>query len=237
MQKLNHDWLTEGLMDFEYKKYILLAYLRDIKDKFNKTQLYPFLSELIFHYNNLRKIKDRKEVIYKSFPKTISKADFKKLKLSYNILVNDDETIRLMEEIISYAMPQIDRTINEGKELYEFVKENIEFETVGVKPLYDQEGYLFFNKDASRDVTIYRYSVTVFESSTENYRGISTTFLMTDFRDLSRSFETIKVDLVKRFKDLPNPNTFAIISKMAFPMPETLLPIAKRLVMREVSAS
>ena len=62
MERLKHDWLTEGLMDFEYKKYILLAYLKDIREKFNKSQLYPFLSELIFHYNNLQKIKKIEEV-------------------------------------------------------------------------------------------------------------------------------------------------------------------------------
>ena len=28
MEKLSKDWLTQGLIDFEYKKYVLMAYLQ-----------------------------------------------------------------------------------------------------------------------------------------------------------------------------------------------------------------
>lgn len=33
MKTLNHNWLTEGLIDFEYKKYILLSYLQEVNTK------------------------------------------------------------------------------------------------------------------------------------------------------------------------------------------------------------
>jgi hypothetical protein len=51
MKKLEEDWLTKGLIDFEYKKYILLDYLQHIKEQFKERRLYPFLSDLVFHYN------------------------------------------------------------------------------------------------------------------------------------------------------------------------------------------
>ena len=237
MERLQHDWLTEGLIDFEYKKYVLLAYLKDIKARFNKTQLYPFLSELIFHYNNLKKIRDHKELLFESFPKSISKADFKKLKLSYELLIKEDKTVKIIEEIITYALPHMDDAISVGKELFEFVQDNIEFEVVGVRPLYDQEGYLFINRTFSKEVNIYRYVVSTFEHTEDSYRGISTTFLECDRHGLSRTLEHIKIDLSRRFRDLPNPNIFSVVSKLKFPLPETLLPIAKRLVLQEVTAT
>ncbi len=237
MEKLKHDWLTEGLIDFEYKKYVLLAYLQDVKKNFSHTKLYPFLSEVIFHYNNLKKIKDDKELIYESFPKSISKADFRKLKLNYKKVVSEDEIVKLLEEIISYALQQFGKTIEEGREVFDFVRENMEIERVGLTPIYVNEGYILVNVDARRDVMVYRYSSSVFESANEQYRGISTTFIGQDFTDLSRTFETIKRDLVKRYTDLPNPNTYKVISKLKFPVLETVLPIAKRLVMKEISVS
>ncbi len=237
MESLKYDWLTEGLIDFEYKKYVLLAYLKDVREKFNTTRLYPFLSELIFHYNNLQKLKEHKKLLYEGFPSSISKADFAKLKLTYKKVIQDDETVKVMEDIITYALPQIDQIIGEGKELFDFVRTNIEFEIVGLKPLYDKEGYIFFNHDGSRDVVIFRYSVSSFKNNEDNYWGINTTYVSRDFKDISRSFERIKVDLSRSYQDLPNPNTYSLVSKMKFPLPETLLPIGKRLIMKEVSVS
>ena len=109
MKNLKHDWLTEGMIDYEYKKYILLAYLKDIKAKFNATELFPFLSDLVFHYRNLQRIKANKEVIYESFPKSISKADFKKLEFTYQRMVKDDDLMSELEDIISFAIPRMEK--------------------------------------------------------------------------------------------------------------------------------
>lgn len=235
MESLKHDWLTDGMIDYEYKKYVLLAYLQDIRKHFNLTELYPFLSDLVFHYRNLQKIKANKEVIYESFPKSISKADFKKLKFTYNRMIKDDELMAEIEDIIAFAIPQIESTINEGKELYEFVEENLEIAPVGLMPIYTQEGYFLINQDAAREVNVYRYQLSVFESANETYRGITTTFISDDFRDISRPYEQIKLDLIKRFAELPNPATYLIVSKLKFPLPQTLLPVAKRLLVRTVT--
>jgi hypothetical protein len=34
MATLHDNWLTEGLLDFEYKKYVLLNYLKHIDQQF-----------------------------------------------------------------------------------------------------------------------------------------------------------------------------------------------------------
>ncbi len=35
METLNKNWLTEGWMDLEYKKYLLLAYLQETAASFD----------------------------------------------------------------------------------------------------------------------------------------------------------------------------------------------------------
>ena len=237
MNKLKHDWLTDGMIDYEYKKYILLAYLKDIRKHFNQAELYPFLSDLLFHFKNLQKVKSNKEIIYESFPKSISKADFKKLQFTYKKMIHDGEVMKEIEDIISFALPRLKEGIEEGKELYEFVEDNIEFSPIGLTPIYTNEGYLLINQDTAKDVGIYRYQLTVFESSNENYRGISTEFLGIEMKSLSKSYQAMKLDLVKKYTYLPNPATYLIVSKLSFPVIQTLLPVAKRLLVRHLSAA
>jgi len=143
MEALKHDWLTEGLIDYEYKKYILLAYLKDVRSRFNKSELYPFMSDLVFHYRNLLKVKESKQLLFEHFPKTLSRADFLKLKLSYDKLVKDDEVMLVIEDIIAFALPKMEQILDEGKELFEFVEEHIELSPVGLSPIYAQDGYFY----------------------------------------------------------------------------------------------
>ncbi len=237
MQKLPSDWLTNGLIDFEYKKYVLLAYLKDIKKEFEHINLYPSLAELVFHYTNLVKVQENKDLIYDKFPKTISKADFEKLKITYKMAVENDDLMKELEDIITYAMPKFQMAIEEGKEIYEFVEENLELQPVGIVPMYQDAGYLLINEDKRRDLSIYRYQITVFESSTERYRGINTEFVARDFTDFSRTFEQVKIDLAKHDRSMPNPATYAVVSKLQFPEEHTILPVAKRLLIRSINVA
>ncbi|MEQ8809283.1 MAG: hypothetical protein RIE59_09475, partial [Imperialibacter sp.] len=188
-------------------------------------------------YQNLMTIKSNKSLLYENFPKSISKADFSKLKLTYQKLVEDDDLMLEIESIVEFAMPKFQNALEVGKEIYEFVENNLEFVPVGVTPIYTNEGYLFLSQDVSSDVNIYQYQLTFFEQSNEKFRGINTHFLKREERTLSNTFEHIKLKLVKKFANLPNPATYAIVSKQFFPLPETLLPIAKRLLVRNISIS
>jgi len=64
MRKLPTNWLTDGLVDFEYKKYLLLAYLKSVEEEFDSKRLYPILSDLILHYQNIMQVKAHKKLIY-----------------------------------------------------------------------------------------------------------------------------------------------------------------------------
>lgn len=104
--------------------------------------------------------------------------------------------------------------LDEGKELYEFVGEQLAVEIVGISPERDQEGYLLINFDVSRDVYVYRYNVTFFENATDRHRSVSTHCIQNDYRDTGRTLERIKIELVNSFEELPNPNTFLVVSKL-----------------------
>ena len=83
MNVLKNNWLTEGLIDFEYKKYQLLAYFKTVKDSFKRVELYPHLADLVFHYRNLVTLKQNKLLLRDAFPKELSAESIKNLEVSY----------------------------------------------------------------------------------------------------------------------------------------------------------
>jgi hypothetical protein len=235
MEKLSKDWLTQGLIDFEYKKYLLLAYLQTAKKSFGKVELYPFLSDLVFHYRNLVAVKENKALIRDSFPKEISLEEFKKLELGYRALVEDDAVMNQLESIIEFAIPQIKDSLQEGTVIYEYVESQCEISSIGVTPLYAKEGYLFVTQPPEKETRVYRYQVSIFEDSKEQLRSLNTEFIECVSKNPANTYECIKLQLIRKYKDLPNPAAFLVLSRMKFPLMETLMPVAKRLFVKHIS--
>jgi hypothetical protein len=235
MEKLPNDWLTQGLIDFEYKKYVLLAYLQTVKNSFSRVQLYPFLGDLVFHYRNLIAVKENQQLIRESFPREISVEDFQKLELTYRKLIEDDAVMSELESIIEFAIPQIKESLNEGSVIYEYVESKCEIAPIGVTPLYANEGYLFVTQPPEKETKVYRYQVSIFNDSQEQLRSLNTQFIESIEKNIVNTYESIKLNLIRRYQDLPNPATYLILSKMKFPLTETLMPVAKRLFVKHIS--
>ncbi len=235
MDTLSKDWLTQGLIDFEYKKYVLLAYLKNVKDSFDRVELYPFMGDLVFHYRNLMAVKENKTLFQDSFPKEISLDEIKKLELSYRQMIEDDAVMNEIESIIEFSIPQIKDSLQKGSMIYEHVEASCEISPIGVTPLYANEGYLFVTQPPEKETNIYRYQVSIFEDSQEQLRSLNTRFIERIEKSIGNTYERIKLDLVKRYKDLPNPATYLILSRMQFPFTPTLMPVAKRLFVKHIS--
>lgn len=237
MEKLSKDWLTQGLIDFEYKKYLLMGYLQTVQKSFDRTELYPFMSDLVFHYRNLVSLKENKSLIRESFPKEISIEDFKRLELSYRKLIDDDAMMSELESIIEFALPQLSDSLKDGSVIYDYVESQCEISPIGVTPLYAKEGYLFVSQPPEKETILYRYQVSIFGDSQEPLRSLNTQYIDTIEKNTANTYEQLKLSLIKRFKDLPNPATYLILSKMKFPFSETLMPVAKRLFVKHISDS
>lgn len=235
MDKLKENWLTDGLVDFEYKRYIILAYLSHVKACFGRVELYPFLSDLVFHYTNLKTLRENKSLISESFPKELSQEGLANLEMTYKSLVEDDSLMKELETIISFAIPEFKASLDEGAQIYEYVEANCEISPVGLTSLYANEGYLFIAQPPARDTHVYRYQITIFDQSSEASRGLHMKYLMTTQRSLANSYENIKIQLMREFTELPNPSVYLLLSKFKFPYVETLVPVAKRILIKEIS--
>jgi hypothetical protein len=237
MAELTQSWLTDGWIDFEYKKYMLLAYLQEASQRFDEKKLYPKLSELMEHYNNVRLFRDKKLAAAKDFPKEITRLDFEKLKVEYQEFFEDDELLKELDTIVDFALPQIESRLGIGKELYEEVEDKLEVFPVGIIPLRNDEGYFFLSDYLKKLVNVYYYHISIFENQHERFRGINVKFLYHYNTSISLTYEMVKYRLMEQNAALPNPATYAVEFKESYPLSETMLPIAKRSLVRYISVA
>lgn len=235
MKSLTETWFAEGYIDFELKKYTLLAYLQEVGKYFNENKLYPQLADIIFHYNNIISFRENKRFLQENFPKQLTEINLQKLQLVYERMIEDDELMKELEDIIQYSAQKIKSTIQNGAEIYEFVEGKLTIAPVGLVPLETNEGYLLIRDGRYNTTVAYEYRLTIFEKHDEKYRGLRTDFIHEWQRSVSNSPENIKAELIRNRKHLPNPAVYNIETPLAYPLEETLLPIAKRSFVKYIS--
>ena len=235
MKALSETWFADGYIDFELKKYTLLAYLQEVNKYFNENKLYPQLSDLIFHYNNLVAFRENKKFLQEHFPKKLNGIQLEKLQLLYQQIVEDDDMMKELETIINYSASKMKSAISNGAELYEFIEEKMTIFPIGIIPLDINEGYFFLNEGKARNTKVYQYRLSIFEKHDERYRSIRTEFIADWERNMVNTYENIKSELIRSKRDLPNPAVYSIETPLTFPVEETLLPIAKRSLVRYIS--
>lgn len=237
MKGLPHDWLTQGLIDFEYKKYLLLAYLQEVQHAFDRQALYPEMADLVQHYRSLIRLQESKSQLQEAMPKKLTGADWQRLKLYYESLTQDDEVMQELNAILAFSIPRIKATLDNGKSIYDYVESQVSLKPVGIFPLYTREGYLLVQERMHVEMNIYRYEVQIFQQEEERFGGINLEFLEYQPLSIMNTCENIKLNLVKKYRDLPNPATFWLLSNLDCPLEETLLPVAKRQLVRKVLSS
>ena len=235
MKALSETWFADGYIDFELKKYTLLAYLQEVNCYFNQNKLYPQLSDLIFHYNNLVAFRENKKFLQEHFPKRLNGLQLEKLQLLYQQIVEDDDMMKELETIIHYSAAEMKAAISNGAEMYEFIEDKLNIFPIGIIPLEINEGYFFLNEGQGRLTKVYQYRLSIFEKHDERYRSIRTEFVADWARNMVNTYENIKAELIRVKKDLPNPAVYSIETVLSYPVEETLLPIAKRSLVRYIS--
>lgn len=106
---LSTKWFIEDPIDFEYKQYLLLAYLQNVENSFLEKRLSP-------HLLHLEKLVDELLSFQSSFK--LIKKDFDRNRYVYfdNVKLEgeNDETIVQVIEIVDFSIPQIEPRLSMG---------------------------------------------------------------------------------------------------------------------------
>jgi len=235
MERLASDWFATGTLDFEYKQYVLLAYLQHIQRRFTEARLYPPLSDLLHHTRTLEEYQASKQQMDDRFPQTLTGIDLPNARLVYEKQTPTDSTeLQEIDAIVAYALPQLRRHLQQGREIYEHVNGQLHMKPIGVLPLYRDEGYVFIRPGVVPDVAVFQYQVRLFgpDPSGERLAGIHTQYVTSFSLSLTENYHSIKLSLIRHRAELPNPATFAVECVEPVPIDETLLPVTKRRLLR-----
>ncbi|MGZ3884615.1 MAG: hypothetical protein ACXVPQ_01740 [Bacteroidia bacterium] len=228
MGTLSENWITENLMDFEYKKYILLDYLQQVEAHFNEQKLYPDLAELIAHYKNLVRLKQNTNALESQFRKSVKGIDLEHLKLIYEKL--DDESLSELKQIIEFSEPLMVSELAKGKTIFDQAEQNIIVDHIGILPIYRMEGYFLLYPYQSKDVIAYNYSFAKINLLQQEVYGLNCSYFSTFTISLSQTVDRIKQELIYTNPQFPNPPVYLFKAQSQLPNDETFLPIAKRLL-------
>lgn len=232
---LNIELFTHLISDFEACQYRVLAGLKEVSEDFKKNKIYPHLTHLIDLHRSLCDILNSLQNIHSEFPKRIKKIDFVNQEIEYKIVFQPDSDLRKVEDLIEWGLPYVKAKIEEGKAIYEFVDEELKLEEVGIIPSYTDEGYFFVPDNEESKLLLFQYEVTVFKSAEDDYRALKTAFLKALKQGMAQlSPNSIKLELVNENKTLPNPATFAFNTDLYFPFRETIFPVTKRKLLRQL---
>jgi hypothetical protein len=236
MTTLSENWMTEGLIDFEYKKYQLLAYLQAINAEFKEMRIYPVLNDIIEHQRVIREIHSGKLELSNLFPKDLESIDFQQAKLNYVCSIRAGEFMEEVDKITGFALSKFAEQIEQGQAIADFVEDQLEFDPVGIIPIYNREGYVLLSQEGSSTIHAFQYKVNLIQYAGDRFRNISIWLIGVFKTTILYTLEKIKLQLTNEIKELPNPATFRLHSRQPFPIEETILPIGKKLLLKTVSA-
>lgn len=140
MVNLANDWLTKEPIDFEYKKYILLAYEKQKQKLCDRKFLYPSLSEILQHHKSITKFLSNCKKIEES-SKKLKEIDFNKNQLIYesNII---DENLDELKEIAEFGKLIFEELMERFKIFYNIVEKGIKIQGYQYDILGGEDGYI-----------------------------------------------------------------------------------------------
>jgi hypothetical protein len=217
--------------DEEAARYRILAGLQDAHQAFARTRVYPHLGDLIRLRRALTAFLEGVDQFRDARPGRVTGVDWEAGTLLRD--PEDEDPPLLAEGLARWALPLLTDVLDEGRTVFEFVDEHAALAAVGLLPPYQREGYLLV-ADGEGGLLALRYAVSVLTDESGRYRSLRTTPVAADLPPLAPPLAW-KAALTAAFPDLPAPATFRLDTDVPFPVEETVLPVAKRKLLRLVA--
>ena len=233
MNSLSIEHFMSAGEDYEGAQYRVLGELQRVRQAFSRNIIYPYLGDLIKLFSSLTTVMRQLEGFREILPGTIKGFDPDTLKLVYEKPSLQPGHIEPVEDLIRWTLPYLQAAIDEGRTVFEFVEEHLHMEEVGIVPSYVEEGYLMLPDPQKKHLHVLQYTLSVFTHADERFRSLKTAYIKSiPQRGVYASPQSLKLELVAEKRDMPNPATYFFSTDLDFPFEHTVLPVAKRKLMR-----
>jgi hypothetical protein len=211
MSDMRPHWFLEDPIDFEYKYYVLMAYLMKVKENFNKAGFERY-------FKNLLSIKRDLESFIKNTEfsqKTLAKMTEEERDNFYNILDKNLDHIGEIEEIAKNSVLTIDNFLEENNEFYEKYKSLVEVESHCTRyNLWDQ-GFLIVRKKGEKTMRIFTWFFSIVKISQKENVALLMTELLDPLCDTTKDIKKIKKFLKSNIKDFSEQYDCLIVAEIS----------------------
>ncbi len=209
MQKelLSDFWLTSDPIDFEHKKYLLLAYEQRNNQHLKSKKIYPYLTDIVdklMYVNEF--IKNIKS--FENSSTEIDKIDWIKKEIYYKSKV-DDNSFDEIKQIALYSRDILSDLYIQFKNLYDDVDGSIVISGNQFSIFDKYQGYLIMKYGKKEKIMNYEIYKTLFPEPTFHLK-------------------TSKANLAEYYTTRYNRNIFEIIVNESYPPKETTIPVIRR---------
>lgn len=201
--------------DPERSRYLLLNKFKFCQKELNETRLYPTYQMLINLYSQLTDIMTNHNRIFnKEYTDAITEQESEEK----HMLINND--IEKSFEFMHWSLAHLNRLLENGKAIYDFVDESITIESIGIYSKYNTDGYFILPDNRERVLRILKYSRNL-------YKILKTK----EVANRRMTLITIPNTVLKNYMisdDIINQIIYMLDTELNFSYSHTILPVAKR---------
>lgn len=231
MNRLNINYFIVSAYDYEWSQYKVLSILKNYNTELHSNKLFPVIDDLKETYNNLTQIVKQRDEYQKYLSQKFNSKNDEDVEYEIREIKEktDDPKVNTVFEFIEWALPRIKETLEEAKVISDFIEENINIKEIGLISLYNNEGYLIVPDNKMKSTNVYRFENYIISPDGIEINTLKTKFVLSyDKMNSDFQLRKIKLDLINKFKDLPNPATYNCETDLDFPFEESIFPIAKK---------
>jgi len=232
------DWIIQQPIDFEYKQYLILDYVKKAEEKLERFELYPTFQELSLLYSSAQRVVDHGQFItLKREPEEIDD-EILIIDLIYNtIRVKDDEEGKEIVKCAEYASEKFKDLFMIAKSLWSIVNESISLRLINhMNNAIGGTGYFYF--EYGDKFYVYEYKIKLIVPNSDQNKCESKLIYNGEPKDIHEiiknegSYGVVQLEGSEEF-DIIYP-IFEISFDQTFPLDGSLLSLGKRKVMNYV---
>ena len=204
-------WFIEGPIDFEYKYYVLMAYLMKVKENFNKPGFERYFKTLISIKKDLESFIKNTEFSQK----TLAKMTEEDKDHFYNMLDKNLDQIGEIEEIAKNSVSTIEKFLEENNEFYEKYNSLVEVESYCSRyNLWDQ-GFLVIRKKGEKTMRIFTWFFSIVKISQKENVALLMTELLDPLCENTKDLNKIKRFLKTNIRDFSSQYDCVLVAEIS----------------------
>lgn len=197
MLELSPYWFLEDPVDFEYKYYVMMAYLMKVKENFNNPGFEKYFKNLITIKKDLESFVKNTEFSQK----TLSRMTDDEKDHFYNLLDKNLDIIDEIEKIAKNSISVIENFLEENSEFYEKYNSLVNVESYCPRyNLWDQ-GFLVVRKKGEKTMRIFTWFFSIVKIAQKENVALLMTELLDPLCETTKDISKIKKFLKSNIKD------------------------------------